>query len=169
MKRCPKCGAVYADQKQYCVDCNERLREPLSAFEEEKVNAAIEKSMEKISNKIDPLHVSVFDIIMGVFSIICIGVLIISIIISGIIRKMTFVPFVAIFFFALATAEALIPQTMWEIEKFFLSFRIENADDMVPTVLYKYARKVAAVMLAGLGMVFLVLTVLLMTDRLTFS
>lgn len=152
MKICKKCGAHYPDDKIFCLDCNERLGDKLSASEEQKVRANLNKQMEQMYNKTDPLYVSKFDKTIGALAIVGAVVALVFLIIRHFTEQIIgFLPF-AILFFILSALDALIPRLTWGLEKIRLSFFINGADDAEPGTLYLMGRKISFVSMLILGL-----------------
>ena len=77
MKICDNCGAHNSDKKIFCVDCGEKLDDPISQREQADIENSIDRNIERLYNNTDPLAVTLFDKIIGT---VCIsGVLILAI------------------------------------------------------------------------------------------
>ena len=139
MKICDKCGAHNADNRMFCIDCDETLGDKLSAAEEEKARASVNGKIEKMCNERDPLYVSKFDKIMG--SVSAVGaVLSLLLALASIFTQMDgkFL-LCAVLFFLISTLEALVPQVTWAIEKFdnkFLRVLIGSTFDIKDIICY---------------------------------
>ena len=160
MKICDKCGAHNADNRMFCIDCDETLGDKLSAAEEEKARASVNGKIEKMCNERDPLYVSKFDKIMG--SVSAVGaVLSLLLALASIFTQMDgkFL-LCAVLFFLISTLEALVPQVTWAIEKFRMSFTAFGTDDLIPSNYYLVSRKIAIVSAAVLGVVILVMSII---------
>ena len=66
MKICTKCGAYNSDDRKFCVDCSEKLGNVLSASEERQMRDNLNKRMDEMYNRNEPLYVSKFDKAIGV-------------------------------------------------------------------------------------------------------
>ena len=156
MKLCEKCGAVNSDDKFFCVDCSEKLNEPVSDAERKHLEAELNGTLEELYVKTDPLAVTLFDKVAG------------SVCISGI-AVLTVMFFIAVFrkcelgfylygflLFALGVADAFFPRISWELEKLRLSFTISDAENATPSDLYMLFRRLGIALCAGLGAVVIV-------------
>ena len=69
VKICNKCGAYNSDDKMFCIDCNEKLGDKISAEQENKIHNATDIAIEKLHNSKDPLYISKFDKFLGFSSL----------------------------------------------------------------------------------------------------
>ncbi len=160
MKICKKCGAYCSDEKMFCVDCNEKLGDKLSASEEQKLRADLNLHMEEMYNKRDPLYVSKFDKVMGLLSLAGAAIALAFVLIrmfTGQRQNMDLLLY-AILFFLLSSVEALIPRLTWELEKLRLSFSINGAADAEPGDFYLMGRKIAIICTAAVGIASLAIS-----------
>ncbi len=158
MKICKKCGAHYADDKIFCLDCNEKLGDNLSASEEQRMRANLNQKIEEMYNKRDPLYVSKFDKVIGLLSLMGSTIALVFVLIRISIRQNIDFLLYAIIFLLLSSAEALIPRLTWELEKLRLGFYINGADDAEPSDFYLKGRKIAIVSTAVLGIAALAIS-----------
>lgn len=107
MKICDKCGALNSDNRFFCVDCSEKLGDPVSAREQQSIEQEINSGIETIYNRNDPLYVSLFDRVMGIISLIGIAVSLVLLAV-GLFLKLDFgFLWLGILFFALSAVEAV--------------------------------------------------------------
>ncbi len=160
MKICEKCGAVNSDNRLFCLDCNEKLGDSVSKYEQERIEQSIDTRLENLYNDNDPLYVSLFDKVMGCISLV--GILVSAVLIAvGFFtkREFGFLWFVVLLF-ALTAVEAFVPKLTWSIERLRLSFLISNSEDAEPSSFYKICRKASILITAGIGIVLLVFAIM---------
>lgn len=155
MKICEKCGAFNSDDKMFCVDCNEKLSEKLSAVAEQKVRAELNEQIEEMYNKNDPLYVSLFDKVMGVIAVIGVVASLVFMLLISFTNQDFLLLLYALIFFAFSVVDALVPKIAWELEKLRLSFRIMGTDGLEPSVFYIIGRKIGIVAGIVLGAIML--------------
>lgn len=158
MKLCEKCGAVNSDSKTFCVDCSERLGDPVCDAEADRLEQSLDNKLEKLYNDDDPLYVSRFDKIVGSISLVGLAADIVFLIIAAVTRRETALLWLGAVFFVLSAVEAFLPQLNWAIEKMRLSFIIGNPDDAVPGAFYKFSRKAAILIAAVTGIIMISLS-----------
>ena len=64
-------------------------------------------------------------------------------------------PWYALLFFTLSVLEAFLPSLTWGIEKFRLSFTVDNVEDATPSPLYKWCRKASILLCLGIGLLLM--------------
>ncbi len=160
MKICTKCGAYNSDERIFCVDCNEKLGDKISAIDEQQARDSVNEKIEKMYNKKDPLYVSKFDKVMGLVSLIGVLCSVILIVIGKVTERNFDFLWVGIVFFLLASVEAFMPKVTWAIEKIRLSFFIRDTDNAEPSGFYIVCRKVSIVISVLVSIVILVVTFL---------
>lgn len=143
MKICEKCGARYSDDKTFCVDCNEKLGDKLSAAEEQKIQTNLNHKIEEMYNKRDPLYVSKFDKIIGLVSLVGTAITLLLILIRVFTQQNIALLVCAIIFFLISSLEALLPQVMWELEKMRFSLFVNG--DTEPSDFYLKFRKITVI------------------------
>ncbi len=151
MKICAKCGAYNADERFFCVDCNEKLGDKLSAVEEQRMRDNVNDTIEEMYNRKDPLFVSKLDKALGIGSGIGALCSLMLIVIGKITHRSADSLWVGILFFLLAVIEALVPKVSWAIEKMRLSFLINDADNAVPSDFYIIGRKATIIISVVVG------------------
>ncbi len=150
MKICRSCSAHNSDERSVCVDCGERLGAPLDEQEAEQMQAELRKNTEKLYNGEDPLHVNVFDKIVGVLCALgCLagfGVWIGGLVQAG---NCGYIIGGIILLFA-GAVDCFVPQLMWELEELRLSLVTDGA---TPGGLYGLFRRGGELvcLLAGVG------------------
>jgi len=163
MKVCNNCGAYNGDERFFCVDCDEKLGDPLSSAEEQRLDDRIGDSVEAMYNRRDPLYVSRLDKVLGVISLAGVAVSLVALLMGAITgRRLSFL-WIGVLFFLIAGVDALFPQIGWFFEKIRLSFHIQGADDAEPSDFYRICRRVG--MFLGTAVGIAVLTVGLLDFR----
>jgi len=143
MKICSKCGAKQQDHRGFCLDCGERLGDPLSAAEEKQARAEMNVELEKLYNRRDPLYVSKWDKLGGgIALLLAVVALIVIMIAKDTIFDIRAVLLVVIFTIG-CLFEAFFPKFGWELEKLRLSSRFNGIDDITPSGFYFAGRKIA--------------------------
>lgn len=155
MKLCAKCGAYNADERMFCVDCSEKLGDPLSDSAEQQLRAHVSGHIDRLYNRKDPLYVSVFDKVMGIAALAG-AVCSLVIMVIGWCNRLPFeYLWVSLLFFLLTGVEALVPRLTWELEKFRLTFLLRDADDVQPSSFYLITRKITIVLTLVIGLLTL--------------
>ncbi len=157
MKICDKCGAYNSDDKQFCVDCSEKLGDAISKREEAAIKNKLNKELDKWSDKSEGFYVSIYDKILGGISIAGI-VFLIVLAVMGRFSGYTESLILSAVCFAAAAFVSLFPAFAWEVEKFSLSFLIRNSENADPSEYYIWRRKVLPTVMTALGYLFAVLT-----------
>ncbi len=156
MKICEKCGAHNSDDKMFCVDCNEKLGNKLSASQERKIREEVSGQIDAMYNKKDPLYVSSFDKIIGAISAVGLMTTLVLMLLSGLTHQDIKILLCAGIFLLVAVIEALVPQVSWTLEKVRLSFTVLAADDLEPSDFYLKGRKIGIVCAVAFGIIMLV-------------
>ena len=162
MKICHNCGAKNADHRFFCIDCNEKLGNPISKAEQEQVEQQTQDRIDALYNRNDPLYVSRLDKAIGIFALIGIAANAALGIVGWISKPDVGTRCLSALFFAVAAIEALVPKLTWSIEQLRLSFTVDGADDAEPSAFYKTARKISIIVAATIGTVILALTAVTM-------
>lgn len=160
MKICDSCGAYNSDERNFCVDCNEKLGERLSDAQEIRVREDVGEKLEEMYNKRDPLYVSRFDKFLGLTAAIGAVLGVVLIIIGKLGQRNFDFLWIGFIFLLLAAIEALVPQVLWAIEKLRLSFYIHDADDAEPSDFYLFCRKASVIISLVVGVVILAVALL---------
>lgn len=158
MKICEKCGAHNSDKRSFCVDCNEKLGDKLSEFEEQQIQEKLDEKMENMYNKRDPFYVSLFDKIIGAISLLGVLCGLVLMIIGKISQRDFEYMWLSAISFLLTSIEAFIPRLTWTIEKMRLGFYINSADDAEPSEFYITCRKAAILLTFCIGVLILVIS-----------
>ena len=157
MKICDKCGAYNANDRMFCIDCNEKLGRKLSAEEEQKLQTDTSEKLEELYNKRDPLYVSKFDKIVGWFSVggavVSLLVAVVNLIVQCDNRFLLY----SLILFLISAVESLVPQVAWELEKLRIHRIAFGADDLEPSPFYFRNRKIAIVVATVLGIAMFLL------------
>ncbi len=154
MKKCPSCGVSQSDRRTECVECGAHLDEPLPEREERRLLAQQQERLEKLYNKGDPLHVSLFDKIMGGIMLTGLLAVPITLIFCRAWLKADIMTLGAVLFWLLGAVEAFFPKLGWELEKLRMSFSANGVDDLTPSSLYFAGRKFSQVLCLLLGALF---------------
>ena len=140
MKVCKECGAVQQDERIFCIDCGEKLDEPISESEEEKITEEISQTISEQYEKNDPLGV---DISMKIAACLNVAAAIFSLIVFLIsnnqIQSLIWFSFIC---YAFSFTDALFPEFIWILTKFRDFFRYDNFDDLQPSFLYCKIRRI---------------------------
>ncbi|MDD2362153.1 MAG: hypothetical protein PHH84_04240 [Oscillospiraceae bacterium] len=155
MKKCAKCRAYNSNERQFCVDCSERLSEILSEQEETVFKNSIDENIEKLYNSNDPLYISTLDKIVGFISLLGIVALMILGVVNFISKRSSDYFICGYIVFVSATLTALTPKFLWGIEKLRLSFTISNSDDATPSNFYFFCRKISETICCIIGVVII--------------
>ncbi len=157
MKICHYCQAQNSDDRFFCVDCDARLGEALSEDLEQTVIQQTAATTEKLYNRSDPLHRTVYDTVMGFTALVGLAAFAVVGILLVVRGQGDAAYWIAPFLLILAALEALIPTLTWELEKIRLSFTFSNADDVVPGAGYRIGRLLSETTLTALGLAVVVL------------
>jgi hypothetical protein len=144
MKKCKHCGALQGNEHSNCIDCDARLGAPLTNAEEVEEERKVTEKMTKLSNKKDYFYVNRIDKTVA-------ALLIIGAVLSLIFRisgggnvgdagriLLSF----AIPLMAIEAIDLLFPWISWELYKIKFIFSVENADDLQPSDLMIYIRRI---------------------------
>lgn len=156
MKLCNKCGAYNSDERRSCVDCGATLGEKLSVAEEAEIRKTTGEKIEKLYNRKDPLYVSLYDKIFGLFAVIGAVAFAVLMIINYVNNRADELLLMGFFIMLLGAFEAFVPKFSWALEKLRLGFSIDNADDAEPGVFYFYGRKMFITFTVVFGIILLI-------------
>lgn len=160
MKICSKCGAHNSDERNFCVDCGEKLGDKLSAVDEQQMCDNMDEKIEEMFNSNDPLYVSKSDKILGLVSLVGVLCSLILIIIGKVTERSYDFLWFGILFFLIAIIEAFVPKFTWLLEKIRLSLTISDADNAEPSGFYRVCRKVAIIISVTVGIAMLTINLL---------
>lgn len=158
MKKCKNCGAIQNDTHMLCIDCGERLGEPLSKQEEQEVEKEVAKKLKKLSDKKDYFYVSRLDKIVALL-------LIIGLVISFVIRifgrdgleEMDLALLIlAIILMTITAIDLSFPYISWELYKLKFIFALSNFDDLQPSEIALYLRRFCAYAVCIVGYIYLI-------------
>ncbi len=141
MKICHSCGAYNSDERMFCVDCNEMLDSRLSDEHQEEMENKIKSTTEKLYNRNDPLHISLYDKIVGIGCIAASALLLVLGFALMLKNRGEAYPFVLMLFGVVGSLEAFAAQMGWNLELMRLSIHYNNVDDLTPSSFYKFSRK----------------------------
>ena len=165
MKKCIKCGAIQKNERFTCIDCGERLGEPLSEEEEAKADRDITKKINRLSNRADylTLNITKLDIVIAVMLIVLsIMLLLIKIIFSEhITEDIHVIGNILIVVMILETVDLLLPDISWGLYKLRFIFTVANSDDMEPSELFCIFRRVR---IYGICIIGIIVTIVAMVD-----
>lgn len=158
MKKCKRCGALQNDAHVVCVDCGERLGPALSKQEEIEADLKVAKKISKLSNKTDYFHVTILDKFVA-------AALAIGAFLNFLIRliwadrlgeaDISFI-LLAIILMLVEALDLSLPVISWELYKLKFMFTIDNLDDLQPSVIALYSRKIMAYSVFFAGYVYLI-------------
>lgn len=151
MKICPNCGISQSDRRRECVECGALLGEPIREPEERRLRAQQAEQLDKLYNKSDPLHASLFDKLLGCLMLAGLAVIPVVLFFCRGWLKADLLTFSAAVFWAFGAVEAFFPRFGWALEKLRMSFFALGTDDLTPTHFYFVMRKISLVicLLAG--------------------
>lgn len=151
MKVCPRCGVSQSDKRTECVECGARLEEPVSERVEQRLLEQQEERLEKLYHKGDPLHVSLFDKIMGGIMLAGLLAIPVTLIVCRAWLRANIVTLATALFWLMGVIEAFFPKLGWELEKLRMSFSAVGTEDLTPSHFYFVMRKIALVLFLLLG------------------
>ncbi len=149
MKRCKECGAYNKDERNRCVDCGTPLGKPLSAEEEQAATQVIRSATERLYNGEDPLHISLFDKIIGSASAVGLVVALVILIFGLYQASSPKYLWFAVLAFAVAAVECFVPRLMWELEQLRLSLFTDGAE---PGGMYGIIRRTTSGLLFAIAL-----------------
>ena len=158
MKICSKCGAHNSDENFFCVDCNERLDDPISASEKERIEESIEQNVEKLYNKTDPFAITLFYKIVGAVCSLGTVILAIMFFIALFTNRSLEMYYIGFIFLIFGAFDAFFPKITWALEKMRLSFTISDPENAEPSDFYLIFRKVGIIICAVIGIAIIVLS-----------
>ncbi len=160
MKLCDKCGAQNRDERTFCVDCGEKLDAPLSDSAVRLIEKQNNAVTEKLYNRGDPLHRTLYDKIVGIAALVGL-VAFIPVGILLLIRGQGEAAYWAVpLLLVLAALESLVPALTWELEKMRLGWQMNGVDDATPGAGYRMGRILSETILTVLGLAMVVLMTL---------
>ena len=140
MKVCKECGAVQQDERIFCIDCGEKLDDPISKTEESKIAKEISNSIDVQYDKSDPFAVDLPMKIVAALNIIAAIFSLVMFIISD--RPEKSVVLISFIWYAFSFTDALFPEIIWTLTKFRDFFRYDNFDDLEPSFIYCKIRRI---------------------------
>ena len=160
MKLCEKCRCENADTRVFCVDCGATLGEKLSDAQEAEYQLLLSENIEDMYNRNDPLHVNLFDKIVGVIALLgCVASIVFPFLWPYTLSEDH--PYLWAFIFcALAALDALIPHLAWGLEKLRMGIWADGADDLQPSNFYLVGRRIGNAVALAMGISLLVLPLL---------
>lgn len=158
MKICDKCGAHNSDNNFFCVDCTEKLNDPISSKEQANIENEIKNNIENLYNDTDPLAVTLFDKIIGAVCISGTFVLGIMFFIALFTNRDLNLYLIGFLFFVFGALDALLPKITWTLEKLRLSFTISDPENAEPSDFYLFFRKAGIVICAAIGTAILIVS-----------
>ncbi|MBQ8753208.1 MAG: hypothetical protein IJZ13_08910 [Clostridia bacterium] len=159
MKLCEKCGAINADDRFFCVDCDTKLGDPLSDTQEAAMERQLDDTLEKQYDKTDALHVSWFDKLMAAFS----GVGAVTHIVLLIVHapKHTlpegwgYATLLCLLLSAATILDCLCPRLGWELTRHRTSMWANGADELTPNTVYLHGRRTGVIVCLVAGTILL--------------
>jgi len=160
MKICSKCGVQQSSDRVFCVDCDNKLGDSISDIEKQKIETETKNKIDKMNEETYQPNVSAFDKIVGFVSLLGLITTIIFMILYK--KNVERVPetIYTILFFAISLLFAFFPKAIWAVEKFRLSFTINNYDDAEPSGFYLFMRKALVVCCFIFAIILLIVTII---------
>ena len=155
MKRCDKCGALNADDRFFCVDCDTKLGDPLNDAQQAAAEKQLDANLEKQYHRKDALHVSLFDklvaVLCGVCGIAFVASLTLLAVKGALPEEWGAMTLLCLFVLALAVIDCLFPQFFWTLTRFRTGFLAHGTEGLTPSALYFYGRRIGNVLLLVIG------------------
>lgn len=137
MKVCTHCGTVQSDDRTVCIECQAVLTEKMPEDMEKKYLKKQRKTLKRLSDKSEDLHVTPLDAAIGIASLLMsLAAIIMSA--TGYSENALLI-FVAVAGIPTAAA-ALLPKLLFSIEKIFLSLKLDEKD-LTPSGYYLTMRR----------------------------
>ena len=141
MKKCAHCGCYNQDTRLMCSDCGRTLTGA------EKVDEAeLEEKLEKLSRYSDPFSFKPRHQIVFYASLPMIAANIVLAVLSLIQPEMVFI---SVLGFIICIITARFPETLWNIEKFFMQFRVSG--NIEPSDWWYISREIEIFSSFGIG------------------
>ena len=89
MKKCKSCGALQKDERTVCIDCGQRLGEPLTKRElkaledglETQLDDGLETQLDEMADRCDDFHVSRFDyVLIALHAVLSVALIVVTLI-----------------------------------------------------------------------------------------
>lgn len=143
MKKCTRCGALQDDGRTVCLDCGEHLPPPLSEGERIKAETELVKKIENLSDRADNSYVSKPKKVFIIFDVLgmAISIYFCAAFFYG--TPDAVICLYTLIFSLLSAAIKVFPHFFWNIEKFRLSFMINEADTATPTDIWIIGNNIA--------------------------
>ncbi len=154
MKICKKCGAMYRDKKIFCVDCGERLPDPVPQEQEAELRLKLRKNIDRLHRESDPLKVDLKMKIAAALDILCATISLILMILN---TNRTLYSIYAILFYIPSFVEAVFPEVGWNLTKLKDIFTYDNPESLQPSHTYGTMRKISVWAGLALGIFFTLL------------
>lgn len=164
MKRCKKCGALQNDSHVVCIDCGGILGPPLSKQEEKEAELEVSKKINDLNNKKDYFYVSKPDKAVGILLIL--GAVLFLLLKLFMFFKVFFgynfednygvLPVFAAILMLIEAFKLLIPSLSWELYKLKFVFSVNNTEDIQPSTLALYTKRITSYAVCLLGYAYLI-------------
>lgn len=150
MKKCKSCGALQKDERTVCIDCGQRLGEPLTKRElkaledglETQLDDGLETQLDEMADRCDDFHVSRFDyVLIALHAVLSVALIVVTLINPNNVQETGRSLLWGLILNVLAAVELLFPAAIWSLHVGVLSFRYANADDLEPGWGWKITRK----------------------------
>ena len=142
MKKCKSCGALQKDERTVCIDCGQRLGEPLTKRELKALEDGLETQLDEMADRCDDFHVSRFDyVLIALHAVLSVALIVVTLINPNNVQETGRSLLWGLILNVLAAVELLFPAAMWSLHVGVLSFRYANADDLEPGWGWKITRK----------------------------
>lgn len=166
MKICPKCGAIWEDNRNTCLDCDTVLPNALSAEAAEEVREDVSDSLYDMAENADDFAVSPREKVFGILSFVgCVAGLVLFVlastkynataspIVRSVMELATLIGLFTPLFFAVSGCLFLFPRLMWNL--YTLRYRWFYNWDTTPSDYAILGNKIAAYILCIGSMIVL--------------
>jgi hypothetical protein len=145
------------------MECEKRLDSPLTKEEEEQFDATVAKKISKLTNEADDFYVSRLDKV--IYSVLFLGAILQVVVLISMNsylqeNELVIVSLFAIFAMVLAAMDLAYPSFAWKLYRLRFIFTIRNIDDLQPSEMMIFMRRLSAYVFLILGYGYLVFVLL---------
>jgi len=167
MKKCIKCGTEQSDERTFCIDCNMRLGDSLSAEHEEFIKEQNTKNIDRLYSYGNDLRASYLDKVIGIASI---AGTIVSLVFCMIRQSNREYEAFLLFFFAVCVFNisalfALLPRLLWSLQNRRWSYWADGTEELSPSSFYKTMRKFGVWVCFIIGMISIIIAMRASTEK----
>lgn len=142
MKKCKSCGALQKDERTVCIDCGQRLGDPLTERELKALEDGLELQLDEMADRCDEFHVSRFDyVLIALHAILSVALIVVCFMNPLDIENIGESLFYGLLMNVVSTVQLLFPAAIWSLHVGMLSLRYANADELEPGWGWKISRK----------------------------